>query len=80
MPCTVRSDMTGMLYLVLLLVPFILLRSHRLGLAVLLVTIVLLYRSRVKTATRRARKRVNRDEDRYQPGKQWKDPWGTRKS
>lgn len=63
-------------YLVLLLAIPVLLRNTRLGFALIVVAIVLMYRSRTKGAREFARRRI--DEEVPSPRmKAWKDPWGT---
>lgn len=65
-------------YLVLLAgFPLMLLYSTRLGFAVIFLAIILLYRSKTRTATRIARNRVTDDDGPGRPLKKWKDPWGT---
>ncbi len=63
-------------YLVLLLAIPVLLRNTRLGFALIVIAIILMYRSRTKGAREFARRRID-DEVRSPRMKQWKDPWGT---
>ena len=65
-----------MSYLVLVAAfPILLLYNTRLGFAVIVLAIILIYRARTKGAAEIARRRVA-DESRGPRMKPWKDPWG----
>lgn len=62
-------------YLVLLLAIPVLLRNTRLGFALIVIAIILMYRNRTKGAREFARRRIE-DEVPSPRMKAWKDPWG----
>jgi hypothetical protein len=67
-----RADNFDMHYVLLVLFPILYLFNPRFAFIALVVGIILLYRSRISTATRAVRK-----PDADKPMTAWKDPWGT---